>query len=81
LYVGAIAIKPCQDAKVLAGWYSRFGIESKEYEGGYYSQIDTAAGPMFFGIHPKNADPPKKCSASISVRIPRGESRKAACWL
>ena len=34
LYVGAIAINPCQDAKVLADWYSRFGIETKEYQGG-----------------------------------------------
>jgi len=28
LYIGAIAISPCHDAKVLAEWYSRFGIES-----------------------------------------------------
>ena len=67
LYVGAIAINPCQDAKVLADWYSRFGIETKEYQGGYYGQLDTAAGPFFFGIHPKKADAPKKCSASISI--------------
>jgi glyoxylase I family protein len=67
LYVGAISINPCQDAKVLADWYSRFGIETKEYRGGYYSQLNTAAGPFFFGIHPKKADAPKKCSASVSV--------------
>jgi len=67
LYVGAIAINPCQDAKVLADWYSRFGIETKEYQGGYYAQLNTAAGPFFFGIHPKKADAPKKCSASVSV--------------
>src|ERR1051326_5012181 len=67
LYVGAIAINPCQDAKVLADWYSRFGIETKEYQGGYYGQFNTAAGPFFFGIHAKKADAPKKCSASISV--------------
>src|SRR5580692_9691960 len=67
LYVAAIAISPCQDAKVLAEWYSRFGIENKEFKGGYYSQIDTAAGPTFFAIHPKTANAPKKCSASISV--------------
>jgi len=30
-------------------------------------QLDTAAGPFFFGTHPKKADAPKKCSASISV--------------
>ena len=67
LYVGAISINPCQDAKVLADWYSRFGIETKEYQGGYYGQLDTAAGPFFFGIHPKKAGAPKKCSASVSV--------------
>src|SRR5215471_13786627 len=67
LYVGAISINPCQDAKVLADWYSQFGIETKEYKGGYYAQLNTAAGPFFFAIHPKKADAPKKCSASISV--------------
>ena len=67
LYVGAISINPCQDAKVLADWYSRFGIETREYKGGYYGKLDTAAGLFAFGIHPKKADAPKKCSASISV--------------
>ena len=67
LYVGAISINPCQDAKVLADWYSRFGIELKEYKGGYYGKIDTAAGLFAFGIHPKKADTPTKCTASISV--------------
>src|SRR5262249_12275480 len=67
LYVGAISINPCQDAKVLADWYSRFGIETKEYKGGYYGKLETAAGLFAFGIHPKKADAPTKCSASISV--------------
>jgi len=67
LYVGAISINPCQDAKVLADWYSRFGIETKEYKGGYYGKLDTAAGLFAFGIHPKKADAPQKCSGSISV--------------
>src|SRR5262252_7438910 len=67
LYVGAIAINPCQDAKLLADWYSRFGIETKEIQGGYYGQLDTAAGPFVFGIHPNKADGPKKCSAALSV--------------
>ena len=65
LYVGAISINPCQDAKVLADWYTRFGIETKEYKGGYYGKLDTAAGLFAFGIHPKKAD--AKCSASVSV--------------
>ena len=67
LSVGAISINPCQDSKVLADWYSRFGLETKEFKGGYYAQVDTVAGPLFFAIHPKKADAPKKCSASISV--------------
>jgi predicted enzyme related to lactoylglutathione lyase len=66
-YVGAISINPCQDAKVLADWYSRLGIETKEIQGGYYKQIDTAAGPLFFGIHPKKANAPKTCASSVSV--------------
>lgn len=67
LYVGAISINPCQDAKVLADWYARFGIETREYKGGYYAQLNTIAGPFFFAIHPKKADAPKKCTASVSV--------------
>src|SRR5689334_17786979 len=67
LYVGAISINPCQDAKVLADWYSRFGIETREYHGGYYGKLDTASGLFAFGIHPKKADAPTKCSASVSV--------------
>src|SRR6476659_10774125 len=67
LYVGAISINPCQDAKVLADWYSRFGIETKEFKGGYYGKFDTAAGMFVFGIHPKKADAPTRSSASVSV--------------
>jgi predicted enzyme related to lactoylglutathione lyase len=67
LYVGAISINPCQDAKVLADWYSRFGIETKEFKGGYYGKLNTAAGLFAFGIHPKKADAPAKCTASVSV--------------
>src|ERR1043166_196048 len=66
LYVGAISINPCQDARVLADWYARFGIETKEYRGGYYGKLNTAAGLFAFGIHPKKADAPTKCSASVS---------------
>jgi len=67
LYVGAISINPCQDAKVLADWYSRFGIETKEFKGGYYGKVDNAVASFFFAIHPKKADAPTKCSASVSV--------------
>lgn len=80
LYVGAISLNPCQDAKVLADWYSRFGIETREYKGGYYGKLDTAAGLFAFGIHPKKADAPQKCSASISVvyRVENFEASLAA---
>src|SRR5450432_2063488 len=67
LYVGAISINPSQEAKVLADWYARLGIETKEIKGGYYAKIDTAAGTLAFAIHPKKADAPKKSSASVSV--------------
>src|SRR4051812_34328919 len=67
LYVGSVSINPCQEAKVLADWYSRFGIETKEFHGGYYGKFDTAAGLFVFGIHPKKADVPAKCSASVSI--------------
>jgi predicted enzyme related to lactoylglutathione lyase len=67
LYVGAISINPCQDAKILADWYSRFGIETKEIQGGYYGKFDTAGGQFVFGIHPKKADAPTKSSASIAI--------------
>ena len=80
LSVGAISINPCQDAKVLADWYSRFGIETKEFKGGYYGQLNTAAGPFFFAIHPKKADAPKKCSPGVSVvfRVENFESSLSA---
>ncbi|HEU4416168.1 MAG TPA: hypothetical protein VFT65_15375, partial [Candidatus Angelobacter sp.] len=61
------SINPCQDAKVLADWYTKFGIETKEFHGGYYGKLDTAAGLFAFGIHPKKADAPKKCTASVAV--------------
>jgi predicted enzyme related to lactoylglutathione lyase len=67
LYVGAISINPCQDAKVLADWYTKFGIETKEFRGGYHGKLNTAGGLFAFGIHPKKADAPKKCTASVSV--------------
>ena len=67
LYVGAISINPCQDAKVLADWYSRFGIETKEFRGGYYGKLNTAAGLFAFGIHPKKAGAPAKCTTGVAV--------------
>jgi predicted enzyme related to lactoylglutathione lyase len=66
-YVGAISIQPSQDAKVLADWYGHFGIELKEFHGGYYGKLDTAAGMFAFGIHPKKASAAKKSSGSVSV--------------
>jgi predicted enzyme related to lactoylglutathione lyase len=67
LYVGAISINPCQDAKILAEWYSRLGIETKDYQGEYFAKIETAAGTFAFAIHPKKADAPTRSSASVAI--------------
>ncbi|MGA2694013.1 MAG: VOC family protein [Opitutaceae bacterium] len=67
MFVGAISIEPCQEAKVLADWYSLLGFETKEFKGGYYAQLDTPAGHLFFAIHRKKADAPAKSSASVSI--------------
>jgi predicted enzyme related to lactoylglutathione lyase len=66
-YVGAISINPCQDAKVLADWYAKLGIATKEMYGGYYGDLDTAAGQFVFGIHPKKKNAPEKSSASVAI--------------
>ena len=67
LYVGAISINPCQEAKVLAEWYARLGIETKEFQGMYFAKIETAGGTMSFAIHRKKVDAPKKSSASVAI--------------
>jgi predicted enzyme related to lactoylglutathione lyase len=66
-YVGGLAINPSQDAKVLADWYAKIGIETKEMGGGYYGKMDTPAGMFVFGIHPRKKDAAKKSSASVSI--------------
>jgi predicted enzyme related to lactoylglutathione lyase len=79
-YVGAVSINPCQEAKVLADWYAQLGIATKEMQGGYYCQLDTAAGPVFFGIHPKRKSAPPKSSASVAIvfRVENFEESLAA---
>ena len=66
-YVGAVAINPCQDPRVLAEWYSRLGIETHESGGGLYGTFMTPAGPFFFAIHPKRKDAAKTSSSSVSI--------------
>ncbi|MBI3543704.1 MAG: hypothetical protein HY075_10570 [Deltaproteobacteria bacterium] len=66
-YVGSVSINPCQDAKILADWYSKIGLETHESGGGFYGFFKTPAGPFFFGIHPKRSDAPKASSASVAV--------------
>lgn len=66
-YVGGIAINPSHEAKVLAEWYGKLGIETKEMGGGYYGKMDTPAGMFVFGIHPKKKDAAKQSSASVSI--------------
>jgi hypothetical protein len=67
VFIGAISIEPCQEAKVLADWYSLLGFETKEFKGGYYAKLDTPAGQLFFAIHRKKTDAPAKSSASVSI--------------
>jgi hypothetical protein len=68
LYVGAIAIEPCHDAKVLADWYALLGIQTHEDHGGYYAELKTAPGNFFFGIHPKKTRWMSwKCPVNVSV--------------
>jgi predicted enzyme related to lactoylglutathione lyase len=67
LYVGAISIEPCQEAKVLADWYARLGIETKAFQGMYFAKIETTAGTMSFAIHRKKADAPAKSSGSVAL--------------
>jgi len=64
-YVGAVSINPSQDAKVLADWYERFGIQTHEVNGGYYGSFQSVAGPFFFGIHPRRPDASAKSSGSV----------------
>lgn len=67
LYVGALSIEPCQDAKVLADWYARLGVATKQMGGMYFAKIETTAGVFSFAIHAKKADAPKKSSASVAI--------------
>ena len=80
IFVGAISIEPCKEAKVLGDWYSLLGFETKEFKGGYYSQRDTPAGKLFFAIHPKKANAPAKSSASVSIvfHVEKLEARLAS---
>ncbi|MGZ3693344.1 MAG: VOC family protein [Bdellovibrionota bacterium] len=66
-YVGAISINPSHDTKVIADWYQNFGVDLQFAGGVYYGSFETAAGPFYFGIHPKKADAPKMSSSSVSV--------------
>ncbi len=67
-YVGSISINPSQDAKVLADWYERFGIQTQKWnDGGYYGLFQTVAGPFYFGIHPRIPKAPVKSSGSVAV--------------
>ena len=78
IFVGAISIEPCQEAKVLADWYSLLGFETKEFKGGYYTILDTPAGHLFFGIHRKKDNAPSKSSAHERLdRFSRREFRSA----
>jgi predicted enzyme related to lactoylglutathione lyase len=64
-YIGSVAVNPSQDAKILADWYTKLGLETHEGGGGYYGMFKTADGPFFFGIHPKRKDAPATSSGSV----------------
>lgn len=66
-YVGAVSIQPSQDAAILASWYDRLGISTQPGGGGYYGMIQTAAGPLYFAVHPRQANAPAKSSGSVSI--------------
>jgi predicted enzyme related to lactoylglutathione lyase len=66
-YIGAVSINPCQEAKILADWYSKLGIETEAAGGGFYGSFETPAGPFYFGIHKKHLDSPKTSSQSVSI--------------
>lgn len=52
---------------MLADWYTKFGVETQFYQGGYYGMFKTAGGPFFFAVHPKREGAAKESSASVSV--------------
>jgi hypothetical protein len=60
LYVGAISINPCQDAKILADWYSRFGIETKEVQGDITANSTPPPAPLSLASIPKKLILPRK---------------------
>src|ERR1700677_3228115 len=71
-FVRSVSINPSQNAKILAGWYERFGIQTEEHNDcpkkknpcvGYYK----VTGSWFFAIHPKRQHAPKKSSSSVEV--------------
>lgn len=67
LSVGSVTITACKDAKSLADWYSRFGILTQEYNGVYFAEIETAAGPLVFGIHQSSSKKSRACAGNISI--------------
>jgi predicted enzyme related to lactoylglutathione lyase len=64
-YVGAVSINPSQDAKILADWYAKLGIQTHEAGGGFYAMYNTSSGPFFFGIHPKRKSAAAASSGSV----------------
>ena|ERR1051326_51361 len=75
LYVGAVSINPCQDAKVLADWYARFGIDTKEYHGRLLRQTRHRRRPVCVR-HPSQKS---ECSGEMYgecfSRLSRGQLR------
>jgi predicted enzyme related to lactoylglutathione lyase len=67
LYVGAVVIQ-AEQPKELARWYAeKFGLPTTfEHSGGYWGGFDTSAGPVQFGIIPRE-NPGESGRATVSV--------------
>ena len=52
----------------MARWYSDFGmVTAFEYEGGQYGLLETAVGPLHFGITPRDPEAGGQAAGTISL--------------
>lgn len=70
-YVGGIEIH-ADEPESLANWYTeKFGLKAtSEYKGGYYGVMNTPAGPLHFGMTPREdgaATPDRNISLTFRV--------------
>jgi predicted enzyme related to lactoylglutathione lyase len=66
-YVGGIEIQ-ARNVGETARWYADFGLVTNfEYDGGQYGILETAVGPLAFGITPRNQDTEGQAAGTISL--------------